>query len=273
MTNGVDRLEERLEAWVEGTLARWLGGDIPAAVVAGQLARAMEDGLRRDEQGQLRAPDQYALALHPDDTRALLERGAEWTSEMAAALLAAAMGNGYSMAREPHITFAADPGLEKWQVRVIAWHSETPLDFTQTVERPAGAITGRVPAGAFLIVDGERHVLLDRPVLNIGRRTENQLVLDGPYVSRTHAQLRAREGRFVLFDLGSVIGTSVNGRPVRQHILRPGDVITIGPTRLVYGEDPGVPAEATSAFTPPLPRRPAASQDAGAEPGRSTEPS
>lgn len=269
----MDRLERQLEAWVEGTLARWLGGDIPAAVVAAQLARAMEDGLRQDEHGQLRAPDQYALALRPEDMRVVLDRGAEWTAEMAAALLSAAMGNGYSMAREPHITFAADPGLGSWQIRVLAWHSETPLDFTQTVERQAAATPGRVPAGAFLIVDGERHVLLDRTVLNIGRRAENQLILDVPYVSRTHAQLRARQGRFVLFDLGSAIGTSVNGRPVRQHILRPGDVITIGPTRLVYGEDPAGASDVTSAVTPPVPRARAVSRDEGADTGRSTEPS
>ncbi|MGH2626041.1 MAG: FhaA domain-containing protein [Anaerolineales bacterium] len=268
----MDRLEKQLETWVEGTLARWLGGDIPAAVVAGQLARAMEDGLRWDEHGKPRAPDQYALALHPQDMQALLERGAEWTSEMAAALLSAAMGNGYSMAREPHITFAGDPGLTSWQIRVIAWHSETPLEFTQTVDRPAQAIAGQAPVGAFLIVDGDRHVTLDRPILNIGRRAQNQLILDRPYVSRTHAQLRAREGRFVLFDLGSAIGTSVNGRPVRQHILRPGDVINIGPTRLVYGEDPGTGSDVTTALTPPVPRRPA-SRDEGSAAGPSTEPS
>lgn len=272
MANGVDRLEKQLEAWVEGTLARWLGGEIPAAVVAGQLARAMEDGVRPEVHGRPRAPDQYALALRPEDMQVLLERGAEWTAEMAAALLSAAMGNGYSMAREPHITFAADPALGSWQIRVLAWHSETPLEFTQTLERSAPPIAGRAPAGAFLIVDGERHVLLDRPVLNIGRRSENQLVLDRPYVSRTHAQLRARDGRFVLFDLGSAAGTSVNGRPVRQHILRPGDVITIGPTRLVYGEDPGTPPDVTSAFTPPIPR-PAASRDDAPAPAPSTEPS
>lgn len=264
MGPNLDRLEKRLEGWIESALASWLGGDVPAAVVAGQLARAMEEGVARDERGHVRAPDQFALALNPDNVQVLFERGAEWTSEMAHELLVAAQELGYSMSREPHITLAADPGLGSWQVRVLAWHSETPLDFTQTMERPASVVAGRVPAGAFLIVEGDRHVALDRPILNIGRRLENQLVLEGAHISRTHAQLRAREGRFVLFDLGSTAGTAVNGRPVRQHILRPGDVITIGATRLVYGEDPRSGGESTTAFTPPLPRL-------QAEPGEGTD--
>jgi pSer/pThr/pTyr-binding forkhead associated (FHA) protein len=111
-----------------------------------------------------------------------------------------------------------------------------------------------------LIIEGRRHFPLDRTVVNVGRRLDNQLILDDPRVSRTHAQLRVREGRYVLFDLGSTSGTIVNGRRVHQHVLRPGDVITIAGTSIVYGEDPGGPPDQTPAYTPPFPPKPAGDQ-------------
>jgi len=117
-----------------------------------------------------------------------------------------------------------------------------------------------VPIGAFLIIDGTRHFPLDRPVINVGRRLDNQLILENPHVSRTHAQLRVRDGRFVLFDLGSTSGTRVNGRAIKQHILQPGDVVTVANIRMVYGEDPGGPPDTTPPYTPPFPPRPAGDQ-------------
>jgi pSer/pThr/pTyr-binding forkhead associated (FHA) protein len=106
------------------------------------------------------------------------------------------------------------------------------------------------PRGAFLIIDGDEHFLLDRPVINIGRRKDNQLVLDKPEISRTHAQIRVRQGRFVLFDLGSKSGTQVNDIAIRQHIMQPGDVITICGIHLVYGEETAPKSDQTLGFSP-----------------------
>jgi pSer/pThr/pTyr-binding forkhead associated (FHA) protein len=80
-------------------------------------------------------------------------------------------------------------------------------------------------------------VALERPFLSIGRRTENDLVLDSPTVSRRHAQLRWRYGRFVLYDLSGRPGrTLVNSQPVSEYALQSGDVITLANVKLIYGE-------------------------------------
>ena len=103
---------------------------------------------------------------------------------------------------------------------------------------------------AYLIVNGERHFPLDLPVINIGRRRENELTLNSRRVSRSHAQLRVRNGRFVLFDLNSTAGTKVNGVHVQQHILRAGDVISLSDVDLVYGEDMPTDPDSTLGLTP-----------------------
>jgi ABC-type multidrug transport system ATPase subunit/pSer/pThr/pTyr-binding forkhead associated (FHA) protein len=71
--------------------------------------------------------------------------------------------------------------------------------------------------------------------LLIGRNPEADIPLQGPVVSWHHARLdRTPEGH-VLTDLNSTNGTFVNGqRLVRPHPLQQGDVVQIGPFRLVY---------------------------------------
>src|SRR5436190_17922829 len=90
---------------------------------------------------------------------------------------------------------------------------------------------------AFLILDGRHTVPLTESLVTLGRRLNNPIILDSPSVSRAHAQLRLRYGRYVIYDLGSTGGTFVNGQRVEECVLRPGDVISLANVRLIYGED------------------------------------
>ena len=62
------------------------------------------------------------------------------------------------------------------------------------------------------------------------------MVLRDPLISRNHLQLRAKDGRFYLFDLDSKGGTKVNNNPANNVALEPGDVIQIGNTILIYNQ-------------------------------------
>lgn len=93
-----------------------------------------------------------------------------------------------------------------------------------------------IPEDAFVIVDGVKVIPLTKPVINIGRRVENNIVIDDPRVSRTHAQMRAINGRYVLFDLNSTGGSYINGQRITQSIVYPGDVISLAGVNLIYGQ-------------------------------------
>lgn len=71
-----------------------------------------------------------------------------------------------------------------------------------------------------------------REALVIGRK-EGDLLLDDALVSGRHCQIVARNGEYVLQDLGSTNGTMVDGRLVREVALKPGNEIAIGSTRLI----------------------------------------
>jgi len=64
--------------------------------------------------------------------------------------------------------------------------------------------------------------------VTIGRKSENNIVLDEKNVSRKHAVIDKKEDLFVIQDLGSTGGTLVNGEKVDESEIHTGDVITIG---------------------------------------------
>jgi len=102
-----------------------------------------------------------------------------------------------------------------------------------------------------VIIEGVKVFPVSEPVLNIGRRMDNQLVIDDPRVSRNHAQLRIIKDRVVLFDLNSTGGTFVNGQRTSQCVLYAGDVISLAGVALIFGQD-NPPARADLNDTSPL---------------------
>lgn len=66
-------------------------------------------------------------------------------------------------------------------------------------------------------------------IVALGRRDDNDVVIDDPQISRRHASLSWEEGEFVLRDLGSANGTFLNAvRITEPHALREGDAIGLG---------------------------------------------
>ncbi len=69
---------------------------------------------------------------------------------------------------------------------------------------------------------------------NIGRDTRNDFALGDSQSSAEHARIRVEANQFVLYDLGSLNGTMVNGKRVDRCILMDGDKIRIGETELTF---------------------------------------
>jgi hypothetical protein len=82
---------------------------------------------------------------------------------------------------------------------------------------------------AKLIIDG-KEILLEEGITTIGRASDNKVCLTEDFnVSRYHAEIECKEGRFWLTDLRSSNGTTVNGIPVTTTIeLFDGDLIVLG---------------------------------------------
>ncbi len=101
---------------------------------------------------------------------------------------------------------------------------------------------------AFLIVDGKKVFIIEKDSFNIGRKKDNDIIIDSPHVSRHHANIRFTDNQYVLFDLESTVGTSVNGIRTQTAVLKAGDVISVGGVPVIFGM--GAPDAALEASQP-----------------------
>ncbi|GEM_PF-4796823 len=75
---------------------------------------------------------------------------------------------------------------------------------------------------------------LTQDVTTVGRSSQNTVALKDISLSRTHCELRRSGANWMVHDLGSRNGTTVNGSHVKEKLLEVGDKIEIGNTVIIY---------------------------------------
>ncbi|HKX19154.1 MAG TPA: DUF3662 and FHA domain-containing protein [bacterium] len=247
------RFERRIEAIVEGLFARWSRDRVHPVEIGRRVLREMEGGAMAGLQGAL-LPNNYRVFLNPKDFEPyqalapalvgeladlLRNRAAELDGRLAGPVHvsvepreAIATGEIYVEARlapEAEPSAPGAPGAESAGV-------PAPASDTQIYRRQRPAVEARLRVLAGPAGTAGREFLLDRPVLTIGRRTDQDIVIDDPSVSRAHARIHVAAGEAAVEDLDSTNGTALNGRPVgRDRVpVHDGDRIQVGNALLQY---------------------------------------
>lgn len=216
---GLQQFEQRLERLVEGAFAKAFRGELQPVELGRRLTRDMDLHRAVSVRGLI-TPNSFEVVLSKED----YERFGGFVDVLSQELVEAAREH----AREENYTF-----LGPVQVK-ISWSGD--------VSRATFGIVSEViegdeePKDWVVLPDGRRIGILDEP-LTIGRLPDCGIQLSDRNVSRRHAQLRRQGDAVYVIDLGSTNGTKVNGVPVRQHRLAPGDVLTIGMTSLRFESD------------------------------------
>jgi len=248
----IEQLEAKLQKLVEDQLAGILPGLKLEDRIIQHLATAVRENIVQQKDDGALAPNVFTLIVATDTSP--MWREPQTIEALKSIIVTAARDVGLKFIGQPTITISTDDTYSADEVRVLASHKLEPMAETQgmqntPVEEPSEE--NSIPENAFLIIEGVKVHALTESVVNIGRRLENQLVIDDPRVSRNHAQLRAIKGRFVLFDLNSTGGTFVNGQRTSQTVLYPGDVISLAGVALIFGQD-NPPPRPDLASTSPL---------------------
>ena len=76
--------------------------------------------------------------------------------------------------------------------------------------------------------------LISKEYTVFGRDKGADIVLKDPQVSRQHAAIECREGRYTLKDLESTNGTRMSGTLIKETNLRHGDTFSVGDTTLQF---------------------------------------
>src|SRR5512134_2312117 len=105
----------------------------------------------------------------------------------------------------------------------------------------------------------QRRMVFNKPEVTIGRVQGNDIVLPKGNVSKRHARIVLKDGKFIIVDLKSTNGTYVNGRKITSPlVVKDSDKIYIGD--FIVGVDEAASAEGDGppeTTTPPGDRQPA----------------
>jgi hypothetical protein len=248
----LDQLEAKIQKLVEDQLAGILPGLRLEDRVIQRLATAVKENIVQQKDDRAIAPNEFTLIVATDTSPMWKEQST--IDALKNIITTASRDVGLKFITQPTIHITTDDSFSADEIKVVAAHKLEPVGDTQGMQTSTGNEEGEgadnIPENAFLIVEGVKVHPLTESVVNIGRRLENQLVIDDPRVSRNHAQLRAIKGRFVLFDLNSTGGTFVNGQRTSQTVLYPGDVISLAGVALIFGQDNPPPRPDMSGTSP-----------------------
>ncbi|HTI28756.1 MAG TPA: FhaA domain-containing protein [Methylomirabilota bacterium] len=243
------RLEAFLERLFEAPAGR-LGATLQPVLLTKRIERAMDTGKAFSAAGVI-VPNRYDLHLHPADFAAFEPYRGSLEDDLAHGAAARARREHYHLVARPSVTLVADPSVPRGDVRVAAnvvdvagEPAPEPMladasEHTMVLARPGHEpATPDSASRAFLLVrtDGAPRVRFDLggALISIGRASDNDVIVDDPEVSRHHCQLKLQHGAYSLADLGSRNGSWINGQPVSEVALGPGDRIQIGSTEIEF---------------------------------------
>ena len=222
--------ERRLEGLVEGIFTKAFRSAVQPVELAKRVLREM-DANQTIGVSDIWVPNHYVIRLSPDDHARFEQAEGRLAAELQQLVKDGAAERGWKLVGPPEVQFQLDEELGRGEFRV-----EPSL-----VEGPDRPLTGELDAVGkamlYLIQQGRPAATypLDKPAVRLGRMSDSDVVVNDPGASRHHAELRVHGSRYLIRDLGSTDGTSVNETKLtEERELQPGDRITIGHTVLEF---------------------------------------
>jgi hypothetical protein len=239
MHNFLALIESKIQALLEGTMDRLLYPGA-ASSLSGQLVRIIDEKIQAQTDTREKfVPDLITLHVSPEKWDAWQE-AMPTLNQVASEVEATWLEQGYQFRVPLRIQLAQNPSLAVDAIEV-SMALTLPSSATSKTElqilAPEASAEPIKPERAYFIINGKEQYYLNQTIIKIGRRSGSDIQLDDPMISRDHLLLRAQHGHYLLFDLSSTGGTFVNNQPVKTATLKPGDVIRIGKTLLIYNQD------------------------------------
>jgi hypothetical protein len=245
----MERLESFVSRVIEGWSARLFGAKLQPVQIAKRLIRTME-AHQTISLSKTFVPNSYVVSLSATDFAQFEQYRRSLERDLAEAVLSASRERNFTLLDFPSVEIERDEDVAPGDIRVSCALVDATGDEVEADPKSLGAVESghtmvldrekllrekpRAPK-ATVEVKGERSpVQLGPEPLLIGRDQQNDVVLDDTRVSRKHAEIRLRLGRYTLYDLQSTNGTYVNGRRVAEVVLNDGDRISVAGLDLIF---------------------------------------
>jgi hypothetical protein len=244
----VERVESFVSRMIEGWSARLFGAKLQPVQIAKRAIRAME-AHQTISLSKTFVPNSYVVSLGTSDFAQFEQYKRSLERDLAEALLGAARERNFTLLAYPTVEIERDDDLAPGDIRVSCALVDASGEEVEADPKALGGLESghtmvldreallrekpRAPKASIEQRDGPNVSLGPDPVL-IGRDPQNDVVLDDRRVSRKHAEIRLRLGRYTLYDLQSTNGTYVNGRRVAEKVLDDGDKISVGGLEITF---------------------------------------
>lgn len=243
-------LESKIASLVEGTFSRAFRSEVRPVEIARKLAREMDEH-KSLSVSRVYVPNEYAVYLSPADRKRFREMEGQLVDDFTGYLLEHARRERYALMSRPLIEFRTDDrlrlgefGIQARLVREAAEPAAEPsqgesghtmiYSAAERLQEPLEERARQRSRTALLVADGKRMVV-GAEGATIGRSRDCDVVLADGNVSRHHAEVRPRGDGWMIADLGSTNGVTVNGARIEQaQLLRAGDRIEVGTTQLTF---------------------------------------
>jgi len=242
-------LENKIAGLVEGTFSRAFRSEVRPVEIARRLAREMEEH-KTISVSRVYAPNEYAVYLSPQDRERMADYEDALATELCAHLLEHARREKLDLLARPHVEFRTDDQLRLGEFGIQARlvrppeaagvapsqgeHGQTMVFSAERLRKPleeAGVVNA---PPAVIVVDGRR-MALGREGGVLGRSRESDIVVADGNASRRHAEIRPSGSGWVISDLNSTNGVSVNGRQITTaQVLHDGDRIVLGTAPVTF---------------------------------------
>ena len=246
----MERLEAFASRFIEGWSARLFGAKLQPVQIAKRVIRAME-AHQTISLSKTFVPNSYVVSLAPSDFEGFEQYRRSLEQDLSEAVLGAARDRNYTLLAYPTVEIERDEDLPPGDMRVSCALVDASGDEVSDPKALGAVESGhtmvldrekllrekpRAPKAAITVRKGDqrRDIVLGADPLAIGRDPQNDITLDDRRVSRKHAEIRLRLGRYTLYDLQSTNGTYVNGRRVAEVVLADGDRLSIGGVELQF---------------------------------------
>jgi len=228
--------EKKLESLFEGVLLRAFKSGVHPVELGKKLVRELE-GHKTIGVSRVYVPNRYEVGLSPRDYSRFESYQAVMATELENLLIAYIKEKGYAVLDRPRIKLVEEEQLREGEFW-IKCRVEGEIPVVTEAEAPPGMTRRRRDGPAVLeLLDSSEaspFVTLGKDSTDMGRLSDNDVVLPDPNVSRFHARISRRGDAYFLTDLDSTNGTWLNEQRVTEVQLEEDDVIRLGGTRLVF---------------------------------------
>lgn len=212
----LDNFEKGLERAVNGAFAKTFKSGLQPVEITSALRRELDTKAAVVSRDRILAPNRFTVRMAPADFQRMTGLGPALVDELMQLVQQHAASQRYQFAGGLSISLAEDRGLTEGMVQV-----------------DSSTVQGGVSWTPVLDINGKRYPLVKSRTV-IGRGSDADITVDDSGTSRRHVEILWDGSRAQVRDLGSTNGSQLNGSPVKQAILEPESIVTIGRTSIVF---------------------------------------